>query len=133
MHPALLALQLSQPLPVEMGPAPTLGDFGRSPLTRPVPTWVMRHGPDGPDDVPEDGYEFKPSKSDKPTFMWIGLGAVAISGLTAANARSQSYVMREATTMAELDAAYTHQKRMAYATYGLLGAGALCMILEVPF
>lgn len=91
------------------------------------------HGPDGPDDVPEDGYGFKASKKDKKGLLWAGMGAMAVGGIAAASARSQSFVMREAQTLSDLDASYEKQRKLAYASYGFLGAGALCMILEIPF
>ena len=130
MTPVLLALQLgAAPMPVTpaLRPPPTLAPYA-APTTS-----VWRHGPDGPDDVPEDGYEFKASKKSSKKLLWAGMGAMAIAGLTASAARNQSYTMREAQTMSELDAAYLKQQRLAYTTYGLLGAGALCMVLEIPF
>ena len=112
-------------------PAPVLA---QDPWQRPwakVSGWS--HGPDGPDDVPEDGYGFKASNQDNKGWLWAGMGALAVGGLTAASARSQSFTMREAQTLSELDAAYEKQRKLAYASYGFLGAGALCMVLEIPF
>ena len=112
-------------------PAPVLA---QDPWQRPwakVSGWS--HGPDGPDDVPDDGYGFKASNQDNKGWLWAGMGALAVGGLTAASARSQSFTMREAQTLSELDAAYEKQRKLAYASYGFLGAGALCMVLEIPF
>ena len=112
-------------------PAPVLA---QDPWHRPwahVSGWS--HGPDGPDDVPEDGYGFKASNTDNKGWLWAGMGALAVGGLTAASARNQTFTMRDAQTLSELDAAYEKQRKLAYTSYGFLGAGALCMVLEIPF
>lgn len=148
MLPFLLATSALPAAPpamqhVELRPAPVLAP---APWQRRwattgggAPSWSQSwsqswdHGPDGPDDVPEDGYGFKASKKDNKGFLWAGMSALAVGGITAASARSQSFAMREAQTLSELDAAYAKQRKLAYTSYGFLGAGALCMILEIPF
>lgn len=149
MTPLLLALPFADPAPASLGPgspsvvpsfvegrtgllpAPTLA---RDPWERAWgPGSPFSHGPDGPDDVPEDGYGFKASKKDSKKLLWVGLSSMAVGGLVAASARSQSFTMREAQTLSELNAAYDKQRKLAYTSYSFLGAGALCMILEIPF
>lgn len=130
--PAVLAAPVQlRPQSALLFPAPQLAQDPWQRRWAPVSGWS--HGPDGPDDVPEDGYGFKASKKDNKGLLWAGLGAMAVGGITAASARSQSFAMRDAQTLAELDAAYDKQRKLAYASYGFLGAGALCMILEIPF
>ncbi len=149
MTPLLLALQVCDPALAAPGPVnpSTLTSFaGGMPGLLPAPTLAQdpwktawgpgspfSHGPDGPDDVPEDGYGFKASKKDSKKLLWAGLSSMAVGGLVAASARSQSFTMREAQTLSELNAAYDKQRKLAYTSYGFLGAGALFMILEIPF
>lgn len=122
---------------VELRPAPVLAQTPWQPRWAPIGggPWSQSwsHGPDGPDDVPEDGYGFKASKKDNKGFLWAGMSALAVGGIAAASARTQTFNMREAQTLSELDAAYDKQRKLAYTSYGFLGAGALCMILEIPF
>lgn len=112
--------------------------LNRPVLHEPPPvTWhaglVLPHGPDEPDDIPEDGYEFKATSGERPVLLLAGLGTLAAGSVTAAAARSQRFKMERATTLPELDQAYDTQKKLAYVSYTLWGAAGVLFILEIPF
>lgn len=70
----------------------------------------------------------EPERKRKGTGWYIGAGAAALlSGTSALLAVSQNGGMDAAGEVDTLDAHYGRQKAMAYGSYGLAGASALCL------
>ncbi len=117
-------LALASPSAEAFVPPPRLGEF--------APTRVpLRHGPDGPGEMPDEGYGFKEDKGNG--LGWVGLGLLGGAGITALTMNSAKNEMEDATTLAELDEAYTKNRRRGIATYSLLGGSALFFTLAVAF
>ena len=117
-------LALANP-PVEgFAPPPRLGEFAPTALP-------YRHGPDGPGEMPDEGYGFKEEKGNG--LGWVGLGLLGGAGISALAMRSSKVEMESATTVPELEDAYTKNKRRGYTTYSLLGGSALFFGLALAF
>ncbi|MCP4916231.1 MAG: hypothetical protein GY913_04855 [Proteobacteria bacterium] len=104
-------------------------------LQRPVlgayaPTRVL-HGPEGPGEIPDEGYGYE--RGEATGLGWLALGfAVGASG-TSLGMRNAKLAMEDARCQADLDEAYTHNRRRGIATYTLLGLSATSLTLAVVF
>jgi len=91
---------------------------------------VVEHGPDGPGEIPDEGYEYEEPGNG---MGYVGLGLLAVAGGTAIGMRQSKLAMENATCRTDLDDAYTQNKRRGWATYGALGGAALSFTAAVVF
>ncbi len=91
----------------------------------------LRHGPEGPGEMPDEGYGFKDDKGNG--LGWVGLGLLGGAGITALTMNSAKVEMEDASTLSELEDAYTKNKRRGYTTYSLLGGSALFFTFALVF
>ena len=101
---------------------PVLGEF--------APRRVL-HGPEGPGEIPDDGYGYE--RGEATGLGWLALGFAAGAGGTSLAMRNAKLEMQDATCQRDLDEAYTKNRRRGYATYTLLGLSATSITLAVVF